>query len=208
MALEDLSHVVLVVPADHDEEQPTFLEALELTLEELEAPSRAVRAELQPVEADLADDPAPQGVVAVEGDHLRGGSARAPDVPDQGDRELLKQSLRIAAAGQNLELTVPGMFDADPLDDVRKVEQVDPRDAGETFPPPLAQRLGPLAVHDRERRDDRREGADEEATRVPAQHARRHRASRRARSMASFRSAARSSSRASTTVTLSLAAIG
>ena len=132
MTCEYVPHVVLLVLAHDDEQQTAILQPLQVLLEQLEAPARTVRAELEPFQAHLADDAAPERVVAVERDDLRRTSARRPDASNQRDRQLLMQPRGVAAAREHLELAAAGALDPDTFDHVREVEQLDPGHRGQT----------------------------------------------------------------------------
>ena len=80
MLLEHLVHVAGVVLARGDDEDAGTAELRELALEILVGETEAVLAELDPAQADLADDASPEDVVEVDGHDLSGQASGGGDV--------------------------------------------------------------------------------------------------------------------------------
>src|ERR1700680_1280186 len=127
MILEDTENIRLLVPAHHHQQQPAFLELHQITLNELKTAAGAVRTKLNSIEAPFPHYPAPERVIAVDGNDFGRAPPRGENLSHQGDSECLVERGRVGHASEDFALAVARSRDAYLLHDSREIEHLHTR---------------------------------------------------------------------------------
>jgi len=155
---------VLRLVATHEHQQhATLLELQNLSLEKLEASSRVIGTDLNPVAAVFGEHTTPQHAVGIEREDLGQSHTAATHQPSQFDPEFLKHLRGVRRAGDDFEVGSTGGGEADLFENGREIDNFDAVDLGQPLTPAGAQRFdggsvggGDLRHGGRQRGDDKR----------------------------------------------------